>query len=224
MKRIVTLTLLALLTLGLLLPLCACGNVGGNTGSQTEQPGSPPSGEYTARIEMTDGGIIDLELYPDVAPQSVYNFISLARQGKYDGCKFHRIVPGFVIQGGDFENGNGTGGPGYSIKGEFAENGVENNLKHTRGMLSMARSGDPDSAGSQFFICVADCRLSLDGKYAAFGKVTSGMDVVDEIVGQRRKVDANGDYTDFPVHDIIIKSVTVNAPDDVPAPNKLAGK
>ena len=130
-------------------------------------------------IETEAGGIIKAELYPDVAPITVDNFISLIEKGFYDGLIFHRNIPGFVIQGG-CPLGNGTGGPGYQIKGEFASNGVENNLKHTRGVLSMARSMMPDSAGSQFFIMHADAP-HLDGEYAAFGKVIEGMDFVDQI-------------------------------------------
>ncbi|MCL2433682.1 MAG: peptidylprolyl isomerase, partial [Clostridia bacterium] len=152
-----------------------------------------------------------------IAPQSVYNFVYLARQGKYDGTIIHRIVPGFVIQGGDFENRNGTGGPGYSIKGEFAENGFENNLQHTRGVLSMARANDPNSGGSQFFICLDDVRGSLDNKYAAFGKVTSGMDVVAEIAKARLRVG-----TETPIKDVVIKTVTVSGP-ELPQPDKLPG-
>ena len=130
-------------------------------------------------IEMENGGIIKAELYPDVAPITVENFISLIEKGFYDGLTFHRNIPGFVIQGG-CPVGNGTGGPGYTIKGEFSSNGVKNDLKHTRGVLSMARAQDPDSAGSQFFIMHADAP-HLDGEYAAFGMVIEGMDVVDNI-------------------------------------------
>ncbi|MBE7018983.1 MAG: peptidylprolyl isomerase [Ruminococcaceae bacterium] len=130
-------------------------------------------------IEMESGGIIKAELYPDVAPITVENFISLIEKGFYNGLTFHRNIPGFVIQGG-CPQGTGTGGPGYTIKGEFSSNGVENNLKHTRGVLSMARAMDPDSAGSQFFIMHADAP-HLDGDYAAFGMVTEGMDYVDSI-------------------------------------------
>jgi peptidyl-prolyl cis-trans isomerase B (cyclophilin B) len=130
-------------------------------------------------IEMETGGIIKMELYPDVAPITVENFISLIEKGFYDDLTFHRNIPGFVIQGG-CPVGNGTGGPGYTIKGEFASNGVKNDLKHTRGVLSMARAMDPDSAGSQFFIMHADAP-HLDGEYAAFGMVIEGMDVVDAI-------------------------------------------
>ena len=130
-------------------------------------------------IEMADGGIIKCELYPDIAPITVENFISLIEKKFYDGLIFHRNIPGFVIQGG-CPNGNGMGGPGYTIKGEFSSNGFENNLKHTRGVLSMARSMMPNSAGSQFFI-MHDDAPHLDGDYAAFGKVVEGMDVVDRI-------------------------------------------
>ncbi len=130
-------------------------------------------------IEMENGGVIRAELYPEIAPITVENFVSLAKKGFYDGLTFHRIIRGFMIQGGD-PKGNGTGGPGHTIKGEFAANGVKNDLKHTRGVLSMARSAMPNSAGSQFFIMHADAP-HLDGQYAAFGKVIEGMNVVDEI-------------------------------------------
>ena len=130
-------------------------------------------------IEMESGGIIKAELYPEIAPITVENFVSLIEKGFYNGLIFHRNIPGFVIQGG-CPLGNGTGGPGYNIKGEFASNGVENNLKHERGVLSMARAMDPNSAGSQFFIMHADAP-HLDGDYAAFGKVIEGMDYVDQI-------------------------------------------
>ena len=133
-----------------------------------------------AEIELQDGGVIALELYPETAPISVENFVKLARDGFYDGVIFHRVVPGFVIQGGD-PTGTGMGGPGYQIKGEFRANGVKNDLKHTRGVLSMARAQAYDSAGSQFFIMV-EAAPHLDGQYAAFGRVTNGMDVVDKIV------------------------------------------
>ena len=133
-----------------------------------------------AEIELQDGGVIALELYPETAPISVENFVKLARDGFYDGVIFHRVVPGFGIQGGD-PTGTGMGGPGYQIKGEFRANGVKNDLKHTRGVLSMARAQAYDSAGSQFFIMVDDAP-HLDGQYAAFGRVTNGMDVVDKIV------------------------------------------
>ena len=131
-------------------------------------------------IEMENGKVMKAELYPEVAPNSVKNFIDLANKGFYDGVIFHRVIPGFMIQGGD-PDGTGMGGPGYSIRGEFAMNGYQNDLKHTRGVLSMARAMHPDSAGSQFFIMVADAP-HLNGQYAAFGKVIEGIEVADEIV------------------------------------------
>ena len=153
-------------------------------------------------IEMEDGGIIRAELYPDVAPNSVNNFISLIRKGFYDGLIFHRVIPGFMIQGG-CPNGNGMGGPGYSIKGEFAHNGFANDLLHDRGVLSMARAMDPDSAGSQFFIMVEKAP-HLDGDYAAFGKVIEGMEVAQAIAAQPR------DYSDRPKAEQKMKRVTVD--------------
>ena len=153
-------------------------------------------------IEMQDGGIITCELYPDIAPQSVYNFISLANAGFYDGLIFHRVIPGFMIQGG-CPDGNGMGGPGYCIKGEFDANGVSNDLRHTRGVLSMARAQAMDSAGSQFFIMHADGEF-LDGQYAAFGMVTEGMDVVDAIARTPRSM-----FNDKPTHEQKMKTVTV---------------
>lgn len=132
------------------------------------------------KIEMENGGVMTAELYPEIAPNTVANFVNLVESGFYDGLIFHRVIPGFMIQGGD-PQGTGMGGPGYSIKGEFARNGFrENNLRHTRGVLSMARSMMPNSAGSQFFIMHADAP-HLDGEYAAFGKLTDGLDVLDEI-------------------------------------------
>lgn len=154
----------------------------------------------TFKIEMENGGIMSGELYPDVAPATVENFVKLAEEGFYDGLKFHRVIPGFMIQGG-CPFGNGTGGPGYTIKGEFTMNGHENNLLHERGVLSMARAMNPDSAGSQFFIMVEDAP-HLDGQYAAFGRVTEGMDVADAIVAVPR------DYGDCPLEDQIIRTVT----------------
>ena len=133
-----------------------------------------------AVIKMQNGENINLELYPDIAPITVENFVKLANQGFYNGVTFHRVVPGFVIQGGD-PTGTGTGGPGWTIPGEFAANGFKNDLKHERGVLSWARTSDPDSAGSQFFIMVDDAPY-LDGQYAAFGRLTAGLDVVDQIV------------------------------------------
>ncbi|MBP2000724.1 peptidyl-prolyl cis-trans isomerase B (cyclophilin B) [Paenibacillus shirakamiensis] len=153
-------------------------------------------------IEMSTGQKIKLELYPKVAPNTVNNFISLIHKNFYDGKIFHRVIPGFMIQGGD-PNGNGSGGPGYSIKGEFTSNNFPNDLLHTRGVLSMARTNEPDSAGSQFFIMAADA-TSLDGQYAAFGKVVEGLEVVDSIVGQNR------DSNDKPATDQVMKKVTVD--------------
>lgn len=152
-------------------------------------------------IEMENGGKMIAELYPDVAPNSVHNFISLAAAGFYNGLIFHRVIPGFMIQGG-CPDGTGMGGPGYGIKGEFSGNGVQNDLKHDRGVLSMARSASPNSAGSQFFVMVAKAP-HLDGQYAGFGKVTEGMDVADAIVA------AKADRQDRPREDQRIKSVTV---------------
>ncbi|MBW5446032.1 peptidylprolyl isomerase [Cohnella sp. CFH 77786] len=158
-------------------------------------------------IEMDNGHMIKLELYPKVAPNTVNNFISLIKKGFYDGTIFHRVMPGFMIQGGD-PQGNGTGGPGYEIKGEFTNNGFRNDLKHTRGVLSMARKSQPlDSAGSQFFIMVADAP-SLDGDYAAFGSVIEGMDTVDEIVNQ--KIDPNDPAGTRPEKPMAIKKMTVD--------------
>ena len=139
-------------------------------------------------IEMEGGGVMKAELYPDKAPNTVNNFISLIQKGFYDGLTFHRCIPGFMIQGGD-PQGTGTGGPGYSIKGEFSSNGFTNDLAHERGVLSMARTMNPNSAGSQFFIMVA-AAPHLDGEYAAFGKVTEGMEAADQAVGSgsRRKM------------------------------------
>ncbi len=132
------------------------------------------------RIEMEDGGVMRGELYPEIAPETVANFEKLVSDGFYDGLIFHRVIPGFMIQGG-CPKGNGTGGPGWTIKGEFTNNGFENNLKHERGVMSMARTPFPNSAGSQFFIMVSDSPF-LDGEYAAFGKIIEGMEVADSIV------------------------------------------
>ena len=154
-----------------------------------------------AIITMEDGGVIELELYPETAPITVKNFEELAEKGFYDGLIFHRVSPGFMIQGG-CPNGTGTGGPGYSIKGEFSANGVKNDLKHTRGVISMARTMVPDSAGSQFFIMHQDSP-HLDGQYAAFGKVVSGLDVVDRIAAART------DFRDKPLKPQRMKSVRI---------------
>ena len=153
------------------------------------------------RITMEDGGVIDIELNEEAAPLTCENFKKLVGQGFYNGLTFHRVIPGFMIQGG-CPLGNGTGGPGWSIKGEFAANGVKNDLKHTRGVISMARSMNPNSAGSQFFIMHQDAP-HLDGQYAAFGKVVSGMEVVDEIASVQT------DYADKPLTPQVIRSVTI---------------
>ena len=152
-------------------------------------------------IEMEDGGEIQIELYAETAPNTVRNFVSLVSKGFYNGTTFHRVIPGFMIQGGDPE-GNGMGGPGYTIAGEFAMNGFHNDLKHTRGVLSMARAMDPNSAGSQFFIMVEDAP-HLDNQYAAFGRVITGMDVCDRIVATRTT------FRDMPLKPQVMKSVTV---------------
>lgn len=152
-------------------------------------------------IEMENGDIRKGELYPDVAPITVANFEKLAADGFYDGLTFHRVIPGFMIQGG-CPIGNGTGGPGHNIKGEFAANGVKNDLKHDRGVLSMARAMDPDSAGSQFFIMVEKAP-HLDGQYAAFGKITEGMEAADRIVS------VETDYRDKPLDPQVIRTITV---------------
>ena len=163
---------------------------------------------------MANGSVIKAELYPEIAPVSVNNFISLVRKNFYDGLIFHRVIRGFMIQGGD-PNGTGTGGPGYSIPGEFAINGFENNLKHTEGVLSMARSMHPDSAGSQFFI-MHKTSPHLDGQYAAFGKVIEGMDVVNKIA------ETATDYSDRPLEDQVMQTVTVDTFGvDYPEPEKL---
>ncbi len=152
-------------------------------------------------IELENGKEIEIELYPEIAPISCENFEKLVKDGFYDGLTFHRVISGFMIQGG-CPLGNGTGGPGWHIKGEFLANGVVNNLKHTRGVLSMARAQDPNSAGSQFFIMHADASY-LDGQYAAFGKVVSGMDAVDEIAA----VQTN--YNDAPLTPQVMKRVYI---------------
>ena len=167
-----------------------------------------------ATIEMEDGGVITLELYPEVAPISVNNFISLANKGFYDGLIFHRVISGFMIQGGD-PQGSGMGGPGYSIKGEFAGNGVKNDLSHARGVLSMARAQDPNSAGSQFFIMHADGPF-LVGQYAAFGKVVEGIEVVDRIAAVKT------DRMDKPKDPQRMKKVSVETFGEVyPEPEKM---
>lgn len=166
-----------------------------------------------ATMEIEGYGTIKLELYPDKAPESVRNFVYLARQGYYDGLIFHRVISGFMIQGGD-PTGTGMGGPGYCIKGEFNINGVENDISHVRGVISMARNMmSYDSAGSQFFIVHQDSAF-LDGQYAAFGMVTEGLDVVDAIAAVKTG------SADRPATDVVIKSVTISGP-ELPEPEKL---
>lgn len=164
-------------------------------------------------FEMENGDIMKAELYPQTAPNTVNNFISLIRRGFYDGLIFHRVINGFMIQGG-CPDGTGMGGPGYTIRGEFSQNGFANNLKHTEGVLSMARAMHPDSAGSQFFI-MHKTSPHLDGAYAAFGKITEGMDVVNKIAGTAT------DFRDRPLEDQRIKSVTVDTKGtEYPEPEK----
>lgn len=165
-------------------------------------------------FEMKNGDTMKAELYPETAPNTVNNFISLVKSGFYNGLIFHRVINGFMIQGG-CPDGNGMGGPGYSIKGEFSQNGFENSLKHTEGVLSMARSMHPDSAGSQFFI-MHKTSPHLDGAYAAFGKVIEGQDIVNKIA------ETQTDYADRPLEDQVLKSVTVDTFGvDYPEPEKL---
>ena len=183
MKKTVALFLLAIQ----IITFSSCG--GGNSEMVTNK----------VKIEMENGKSMVVELYPDKAPVTVANFQELVADGFYDGLIFHRVIPGFVIQGGDPE-GTGMGGSKNKIKGEFLSNGVANDLKHERGVLSMARSQNPDSASSQFFICVDDTP-HLDGSYAAFGKVIEGMDVVDEIAA------APTDAMDKPINDVVMKKV-----------------
>jgi len=165
-------------------------------------------------IEMENGSLVKIELFPATAPNTVNNFISLIKKGYYDGLIFHRVIPGFMIQGGD-PQGTGMGGPGYSIKGEFSQNGFPNNLKHERGVISMARSMMPDSAGSQFFIMVKKSS-HLDGQYAAFGQAVEGMDEVDRIVSVPKN------FQDRPLEDQRMKKVTVETfGENYPEPEKV---
>ena len=164
-------------------------------------------------FEMENGDIMKAELYPELAPNTVNNFVSLVSKGFYDGTIFHRVIPGFMIQGGD-PDGTGMGGPDYCIRGEFTSNGFQNDLAHTRGVLSMARAMHPDSAGSQFFIMHKDSP-HLDGSYAAFGKVTEGMDIVNQIA------QTDTDYNDRPIEEQKMKKVTVDTMgEDYPEPEK----
>lgn len=183
--------------------LILLGTMGCTSGEKNKTEEETMHSEYPiATITMKDGGVIKLELYPQIAPESVKNFISLANSKFYDGLIFHRVISGFMIQGG-CPKGNGTGGPGYNIKGEFSANGVDNSLSHERGVISMARAMAYDSAGSQFFICHADSQF-LDGQYAAFGKVIEGMDVVDAIASVKTN------SQDKPLQDQVIDSIRVD--------------
>ena len=215
MKKWIVLLLAALLLLSL---ACAKGKTNTDTNTTETQEDTTVDKTYPiATITMKGGGAIVIELYPEVAPESVKNFISLANSGFYDGLIFHRVILGFMIQGGDPE-GKGTGGPGYSIKGEFAANGVKNDISHLRGVISMARSSAYDSAGSQFFIVQTDSTY-LDGNYAAFGRVTSGMDVVDAIAR------TTTDSKDKPYKDQVMETVRVETWGvEYGEPEKLPGK
>ena len=198
MKRLIS------LILALLASLAAVFCISGWSKEEAEETtaASGETGEtIMVQIEMDNGGIIKLELYPDIAPITVANFEKLVKEGFYDGLIFHRVIKNFMIQGGD-PTGTGMGGAKETIKGEFASNGVTNTLSHTRGVISMARSQKKDSASSQFFICHADAKY-LDGDYAAFGKVIEGMDVVDEIAGVKTN------FNDKPLVDVVMKSVTI---------------
>lgn len=166
-------------------------------------------------ITMENGGVMKGELYPETAPNTVNNFISLAKKGFYDGLTFHRVIPGFMIQGG-CPNGTGMGGPGYQIAGEFSQNGFPNNLSHEEGVISMARTMHPDSAGSQFFI-MHEPSTHLDGAYAAFGKITEGLDVIDEIAFVPKSF-----TNDKPIHPQVIKSIVIDTcGTEYPEPEKM---
>ena len=192
------------------LSLVACSN----KTNKNEETRTPPKELPIATIVVKNYGTIEAELYPHIAPNTVNNFIYLANSGFYDGLTFHRVIKDFMIQGGD-PNGNGTGGPGYSLKGEFRNNNFKYNLKHTEGVLSMARSQNKNSAGSQFFIVTKD-QPGLDGDYATFGKVISGMDVVHKIE------DAQTDSNDKPLKSVIIESIKVDTKGiDYPEPDKM---
>ncbi|KMK76957.1 peptidylprolyl isomerase [Alkalihalobacillus pseudalcaliphilus] len=197
-----------------LLLLAACGTA--NTDDGQVQGDGESEGETTVvpegmtplvTMEMEDGGQVVIELYPEIAPKTVNNFVSLVEEGFYDGLTFHRIIPGFMIQGGD-PAGNGTGGPGHTVEGEFASNGFDNDLLHETGVISMARSGHPDSAGSQFFIMVG-ASPHLDGDYAGFGQVIEGIEVVHEIENAETvgETPASG-------HEQVIKQMTVKFVED----------
>ena len=201
MKKIIPALMAALC-----LALTACGQ----TPADASASAAEPIGKYTAVIDIADYGAITLELDGDSAPLTVANFVKLAKDGFYDGLTFHRIMDGFMMQGGD-PNGNGTGGSDETIPGEFSANGCDNPISHTRGTISMARAQDPNSASSQFFICQADCSF-LDGEYAAFGHVTEGLDVVDAVCAAARPTDDNGT---IPAEEQpVIESITIEDIED----------
>jgi peptidyl-prolyl cis-trans isomerase B (cyclophilin B) len=216
-KRIVKLFLMSIVTMGIFLGGCSSKTTedptnsntpkNNTTSSEKQMPSATEKGvndkNPVATIEMENGKLVKVELFPEIAPNTVRNFINLANSKFYDGLLFHRVIPGFMIQGGD-PKGNGTGGTDYTIFGEFKSNGFENPVKHTRGVISMARSKDKNSAGSQFFIMHEDYP-SLDGEYAAFGNVIEGMETIDEIA--QTETGAN----DKPVKDIKIKSINVES-------------
>jgi peptidyl-prolyl cis-trans isomerase B (cyclophilin B) len=209
MKRLI---LIGAIVLSMALAGCAPSNkesANGPGAPQDSGAAAAASSKPVATVTMKSGKTMEIELYPDKARNTVNNFIELSQKGFYDGLTFHRVISGFMIQGGD-PKGDGSGGPGYSIKGEFAENKFPNDLKHVRGVISMARTMEPDTAGSQFFIMHQDAP-SLDGKYAAFGKVIKGIEVVDEIASV--KTGAN----DKPEKDVVIKSIKISLNGYVPA-------
>ena len=210
----VILVSLTALTIGLVGCTSKKNSDGGIT-SITSDVETSIEGLPVAVIKVKDYGNITLELYPEIAPNTVNNFIELANSGYYDGLIFHRVIKGFMNQGG-CPNGTGTGGPGYSIEGEFSSNGYEgNDLKHTKGVISMARANDPNSAGSQFFI-MADTASHLDGQYAAFGKTIDGLDIVEEINSVKTS------SADKPVEDVVIEEIRVDTKGiDYPSPEKL---
>jgi peptidyl-prolyl cis-trans isomerase B (cyclophilin B) len=207
--------LVLLIAVALMASLSACqiGGLFGGKNQTQEEANDMPKENPTFIIQMEDGSVMKGELYPRIAPNSVANFIQLANSGFYDGLIFHRVIPGFMIQGGD-PSGNGTGGPGYSIAGEFKANGFDNTLKHTKGVLSWARSSSMNSAGSQFFIMAGEA-THLDGQYAAFGIVTEGLDVVDKIVSVKRNA------SDKPLTDQRIAAIRVETYGEEYPVNKL---
>ncbi|MBQ9272553.1 MAG: peptidylprolyl isomerase [Mogibacterium sp.] len=210
MKTLFRNTCLIILALSLIM-LAGCGGGSSDSGDSgeaqaaEEQTKAEGIGVHHAEIEIADYGTVSVELDGDEAPITVRNFMDLANKGFYDGLTFHRIIDGFMIQGGDPE-GNGTGGSGTNITGEFASNGIENNIAHEKGVISMARSQDYDSASSQFFIMVEDAPY-LDGEYAAFGHVTEGQDIVDKIAAEAQPVDSNG--TMAPEDQPVITSIKI---------------